>query len=82
MVGLLKAPGSLEIEINGRTFRQDVGAGIQSLRVALDSGTPVFRLTRNGQTVVESKSATTINNRIAYQDPLYHAGSRMTCPLQ
>ena len=79
IVGLLTAPGTLEIEINGHTARQDVGAGIQSFRVPLEDGTPVFRIVRGGSTVASVTSATTIGHTIAYQDPLYHAGSSSTC---
>lgn len=82
VVGLLTAPGTLQIVAGGRTQSKDVGAGVQSFRVPLVNGKPSFRLVRNGAVVTEFASATTINNTIAFVDPLYHAGASLTCPLQ
>lgn len=81
VVGLLRAPATLEIEIGGETHRQDVGAGVQSFRIPLVEGTPVFRVLRGGAVALELTSASPISNTIAYQDPLYHAGGSSTCAM-
>lgn len=81
VVGLLTAPGTLEISVGAATHTSDVGAGIQSFKVPLTAGTPTFRLVRGGKTIASFTSATTIDNAITYQDPLYHAGASLTCPL-
>lgn len=79
LVGLLTAPGTLQITIGGKTSTKDVGAGIQSFRIPLAEGTPKFELVRNGAVVAIVTSTTTIANTITYQDPLYHAGTSLTC---
>ena len=79
VVGLLTAPGTLQVTVGSQTQSKDVPAGIQSFSVPLVNGKPTFRLLRGGSKVVEFSSATTINNTITYQDPLYHAGSSLTC---
>ncbi|MCK9521527.1 MAG: glycoside hydrolase family 71 protein [Proteobacteria bacterium] len=81
LVALLRASGTLEIEVGGEITRVDVGAGMQSIRAPLREGTPVFRLRRGESTVVELHSATPISNAIDYQDPLFHAGAAPTCPV-
>lgn len=82
VVGFLTAPGTLEIAVGGQVHKKDVGAGIQSFTIPLEEGTPTFRVTRGGATVAEVVSATPINDSIAYQDPLYHAGASLTCSVQ
>lgn len=79
LVGLLTSPGTLQITVAGKSLQKDVGAGIQSFTVPLAEGVPTFRLLRGGAKVIELGSATTINNQIVYQDPLYHAGASPTC---
>jgi hypothetical protein len=82
VVGFLTAPGTLQITAGSSTQSQDVPAGIQSFQIPLvagSDGTPIFRLLRGGTKIVELTSATTINNTIVYQDPLYHAGTSLTC---
>ncbi len=79
LVALLKSAGTLEIEIAGNISTLNVSAGIQRLAIPLVPGTPTFRIRRNNVLAVELVGATTINNTITYQDPLYHAGARPTC---
>ncbi len=79
VVGFLTAPGTLEIDVGATTQTLDVPAGIQSFTIPLVEGTPTFKLVRGGSTVVTLTSATAIDNTIAYQDPLYHAGASLTC---
>lgn len=81
VVGFLTAPGTLEITVNGETRTSEVQAGIQSFRVPLAAGTPVFRLKRGGNVVVELTSASTVRASIDFVDPLYHAGTSLTCDL-
>ena len=79
LLAMLTAPATLEIEVNGVTRRQDVAAGMQSFRVPLVEGTPLFRIVRNGQRVVSTASDTTISNAISYQDMLYRSGGSLSC---
>jgi hypothetical protein len=83
VVGFLTAPGTLQITAGSSTQSLDVPAGIQSFQIPLvagSNGTPIFRLLRGGNKIVELTSATPIDNTITYQDPLYHAGTSLTCP--
>ncbi|NTX39270.1 hypothetical protein HUA78_33035 [Myxococcus sp. CA033] len=79
LLAFLTAPATLEIELAGSVQRTNVAAGIQSLRVPLQQGTPSFRLVRNGATVASVTSAFPINNTIVYQDMLYRAGGSLSC---
>lgn len=79
LVGLLTAPGTLEISIGGQTHSQAVSAGIQRFTIPLEEGTPTFRLVRGGGTVITLVGHTPIDNGITYQDPLYHADAQPTC---
>ncbi|MBK7858496.1 MAG: hypothetical protein IPJ65_07705 [Archangiaceae bacterium] len=80
MVALLTAPATLEIVVGGQTFTQNAAtAGLATFNIALREGTPVFRIRRDGTVVAQLTGATTIDNTIVYQDPLYHAGSTPTC---
>ena len=81
VVGFLTAPGTLEITVNGVTASSEVAAGIQSFRVPLAAGTPVFRLKRGGDLVAELTSASAVRSAIDFVDPLYHAGTSLTCEL-
>ena len=81
LLAFLRAPGTLEIELAGRTATLEAPSGVTSFKVPLVPGTPVFRLRRGGAVVVELRSNTIINNSITYQDPLYHSGASLTCPV-
>lgn len=82
LLGFLTSPGTLEITIGGATTSQDVPAGIQSFRAPLAAGTPTFRLRRNDQMIVELVSASPIRGAsVEFFDPLYHAGTSLSCPL-
>jgi hypothetical protein len=52
LLGLLVAPGTLEIAIGGQTFTQDAPAGLTSFTVASQPGTPQFSLVRDGGAVI------------------------------
>lgn len=81
LLGLLTAPGTLEIEIDGEIATRDVEAGIVSLVTPITEGTPIFRLRRGGEVMIELISASAIDDTIDYQDPLYHAGAEPTCDV-
>jgi hypothetical protein len=76
LLALLTAPGTLEIAIGDTVKRQDVEAGLQTLRVPLQSGTPVFRLIRGGKTAMEvtGKWEIDASDNVVFQNLLYHAG--------
>ncbi|MBX7099718.1 MAG: hypothetical protein K1X89_18520 [Myxococcaceae bacterium] len=80
LVGLLTAPGTLEISVGGSTQTRVVDGGLQTFRVPLAEGTPVFRLVRDGGTVVQLSGAA-IDNAIVYQDPLYVGAAAPTCAV-
>ena len=79
LLAFLTAPATLVIDVGGTRHTQAVEAGIQSFRVPLVEGTPVFSIERDESTVVSLTSATPISNTLVYQDPLYHAGSSAPC---
>ncbi len=63
VLAFLTAPATLKIKIGTVETTREVGAGVQSFRVPLTAGTPVFTAVR----------------RITYQDLLYRAGGSLTC---
>ncbi|MBL4699636.1 MAG: hypothetical protein JKX85_00120 [Phycisphaeraceae bacterium] len=73
LLGFLKAPGTLEITIDGKTYRKDAPAGITSFSVPLVNGTPAFRIVRNDETVMEKQGAWEISDQIQYSNLLVHA---------
>lgn len=75
LLAFLKAPGALEIELNGKTHRMDALSGITSFKVPLAVGRPLFRLRRAGKPVVQVRGDWEIVERVEYQDLLYRAGS-------
>lgn len=82
LVAFLTAPGTLEIEIGGKVQKADVPAGIQTLRAPIAAGSPKFSLIRSGTTVVSVTSSSPITATVVYQDPLYHAGSSISCVME
>ena len=78
-LALLTAPGTLRITVGATVVSQAVGAGIQSVRIPLTEGTPKLELVRNDVVVATLTSAKPISNAITYQDPLYHAGTSLSC---
>jgi hypothetical protein len=52
LLAFLRAPGTLTVTINGHTTTQSAQAGITSMKVALEPGTPTFTLARGGANVV------------------------------
>jgi hypothetical protein len=60
LLAFLTAPGTLEIAINGQTSSKDVPAGLTSLSVPLQPGTPRFTLARAGKEVFTFSGKTQI----------------------
>jgi hypothetical protein len=75
MVALLTAPARLQIELNGRRAERDVGAGLQVLSLPASPGRPVFRILRDGNTVVEKTSDWTIDAHPTVSTADYFGGS-------
>ncbi len=59
LVAFLTAPGTLAITIDGQTSTQNVPAGMTSMKVPLQSGTPRFSLTRAGTSVIDVQGGVT-----------------------
>jgi hypothetical protein len=81
LLAFLTAPGTLEIAIGGKTYRQEAPAGITSFRAPLANGRPQFRLVRGGKTVTEVASPFEIRSQMDFQDMLYRAGSSSRPPV-
>lgn len=82
LLAFLTAPGMLEIDIGGKTYRQEASAGITSFKVPLAPGRPRFRLIRDGSAVINLQSAFDIRTKVDYQDFLYRAGSSSRPPVE
>jgi len=52
LLAFLKTAGTLTVTINGQTSTQSTPAGLTSMKVALQPGTPTFTLARGGANVV------------------------------
>jgi len=59
LVAFLTAPGTLAITIDGQTSTQSAPAGITSMKVPLQVGTPRFSLTRGGASVIDVQGGVT-----------------------
>lgn len=81
LLAFLVSPGTLEIEINGKQTRKEVQAGMNTLRVPLANGVPIFRLLRENSTKIVLRGAFEINNTITYQNLLYFGGSNSRLPV-
>lgn len=76
LVAFLKKPGTLAIEIGGRTYTKKAGYGVTSFTVPLQHGRPVFKLIRDGAEEIILPSAFSVpDQRPKVHDLLYHAGS-------
>lgn len=73
LLGFLKAPGTLKIVIDGKSYTKDAPAGITSFSIPLALGTPTFELIRAGKTVMQKQSAWKITDQIEYANLLVHA---------
>ena len=75
MVAMLTWPATLEIEIAGKVYRQQAGAGLSAFRAPAAPGRPDFRIMRNGAAAVEKRSDWTITDKPDALSPLYFGGS-------
>lgn len=82
LLAFLTAPGTLEIDIGGKTYQQRAPAGITSFKAPLAAGRPQFRLVRDGSTVIDFESAFDIRDKVEFQDFLYRAGSSSRPPVE
>jgi hypothetical protein len=81
LLAFLKAPGTLVITQGTDVQTKDVSAaGVVSFSVPIVPGTtPAFELQRDGHRVQRIQSATPIQERMVYQDMMYHAGGGLSC---
>jgi hypothetical protein len=75
MVALLTAPGVLVIDMGGRRYSRDVGAGLQVMQAPAAPGRPAFSIERNGRTVAQVASAWSITETETPENPMYFGGS-------
>ncbi|HEY3330257.1 MAG TPA: glycoside hydrolase family 71 protein [Capsulimonadaceae bacterium] len=75
LLAFLTKPGTLEIDIAGKSYTKDAPAGMTSFRAPLAPGTPQFKLIRNGKTAIAVTSAFPVVEKVTYQDFLYRGGS-------
>lgn len=75
LVALLKQPGRLIVDMNGRRHVKDVPAGLQTLRAPTGVGTPVFSLVRGGRLVLRKVSDWPIRAKPDRHDATYGGGS-------
>src|SRR5262249_23218491 len=79
VVGFLKAPGTLVISIDGKTYSKTVDAGVQSFTVPLGFGTPRFSLLRENKAVISFDGASAVVREAqlpnGYADLTYWSGS-------
>mgnify|MGYP006270052169 CR=1 FL=1 len=76
LLAFLKEPGTLRIEIGGKTYTRQAPAGVTPFQVPLDYGTPTFTLLREGEPVIEMDSAFTVMDKpVRGHDLLYKSGS-------
>lgn len=81
MIGFLTAPATLQISIGGTAYTYNGQAGLNVFRVTAVPGTPAFSIIRNGVTVAQLTSTTSIVAKGNVQDPLYIGGSSLRVPV-
>ena len=82
LLAFLQQAGTLEIEIGGVKTQQNAAAGMNSFRIPLVTGKPVFRLKRNDDVVINLPGAFEIKSPVEYQNLLYCGGSNSRAPVQ
>jgi hypothetical protein len=82
LLGLLTAPGTLQIEIGGKHYAQQAPAGMTSFKIPLVEGRPRFALLRGGKPVVDVASRTTVVHQLpdGTLDLTYQSGSATAGP--
>ncbi|WP_250507910.1 endo-1,3-alpha-glucanase family glycosylhydrolase [Caballeronia sp. GAFFF3] len=81
MVAFLTAPAVLRITSGGTDHTSNGVAGLNVFRVPAVSGVPSFAIIRNGATVAQVTSTTSIVSVGAAQDPLYIGGGSARSPV-
>ncbi len=77
ILGFLARPGLLEIQMGNVICSHPFGAGLASLRCPAATGTPIFRIRRQGQVAVEVAGAWAIRQDPDRVDALYGGGSSL-----
>jgi hypothetical protein len=75
MIAMLTRPATLEIDIAGKTYRQQAPAGLTAFRAPAAPGRPDFRILRDNRVAVEKRSDWTITDKPDALSPLYFGGS-------
>lgn len=81
LLAFLKEPGTLQIELAGKTYTQEAPAGITSFMVPLANGRPRFKLIRGGNPTINFEGNWEISDKITYQNFLYCGGSSSRPPV-
>jgi len=78
LLGFLKAPGTLKIQVGSQTYTRKAPAGITSFKVPLPPKTslppPVFSIVRGEETIVSGAGNFPILDQVEYANMLYRAG--------
>ncbi|MFT2090330.1 glycoside hydrolase family 71 protein [Paraglaciecola sp. 2405UD69-4] len=80
LLAFLTSPGILEIEINGKQYRQEATYGVTSFKIPLQEGIPIFKIIRNKELVAVANGQQKIDNSIDIQDFTYHGVSSLRQP--
>jgi len=75
MLAFLTAPATLEIALDGRTWRADERAGLAVFSIPAEPGRPVFSIVRGGKVAAQVTSAWEIHKNFTVEDPAYVGGS-------
>jgi hypothetical protein len=75
MVAMMRAPGTIRIQLSGQTVSANVGGGLQVLRMPARPGTPSFQILRDGKPVVQTPGAWPIVAQADKATPDYFGGS-------
>ncbi|SAK65850.1 Glycosyl hydrolase family 71 [Caballeronia glebae] len=81
MVAFLTAPAVMRITAGGTDYTSNGVAGLNVFRVPAVPGAPSFAIVRNGATVAQVTSNTSIVSTGTAQDPLYIGGGSTRSPV-
>ncbi len=77
LLAFLKEPGTLKIDVAGKSYEMEAKAGITSFKVPLPKGekfVPVFTLSRDGKAVISGASRFAVLDKVEYPNMLYCSG--------
>lgn len=80
-IAFAAAAGTLELRNDLGTTRQDIQAGIRTLRAPLAPGQQHFRLLRGGKDILAVDSPFEVRNQWVWQDLVYRGGSSSRAPV-